>query len=169
MLTPPPRVIVAVAALVLMSVTDSALAQSHPRPPRRLLAAWQLVEPEGMGPTYYFYRDGVLVMQNPRRREFVVLARWRMEAPNVVTLSNYRPRNTTLARAELAALRKATDRWRITSLGAQRMSWTSVASPERFNRFRHRGELPDRTENIYWGLGTKESYARGIRKQIREH
>ena len=167
MLTPSLPVIV-VAALLLVSVTDARPVQSPLAPPHRLLAAWQLVEPEGLGPTYFFYPDGVLVIQNPRRREFVDLARWRMEAPNVVVLWDHRPRNTTLSRAELSKWRKATNRWRVTSLGVRRMSWTSVTSPERSNMFRHRGQLPDRTENIYWGLGTKESYARGIRKQIRE-
>src|SRR3712207_389303 len=95
------RAAVTIATLALVS-SDMRGAPSKIAAPRRLLAAWQNVEADGMGSTYYFYPDGLLVIQNPRRREFVVLARWRMESAEVVVVYDQRPLNTTFSRAELA-------------------------------------------------------------------
>ncbi|MFL6499595.1 MAG: hypothetical protein ACJ8LL_02610 [Candidatus Udaeobacter sp.] len=134
--------------------------------PSRLLAAWQNMQTDGMGSTYYFYPDGLLVMQNPRRREFVVLARWRMQTRDVVVISDEQPLNTTLSRAELAKWRKGSYPWRIVSLTRRELHWVFLNDPKTSDVFRYRGPLPDRTENVYWGLGTDESYARGIRKEI---
>jgi hypothetical protein len=165
MLTGTTRVVLMAAVLATVT-SDLAAAESSVAAPRRLLAAWQNIEPDGMGSTYYFYPDGVLVIQNPRRREFVILARWRMESPQVFVIFDQRPLHTTLSRVELADWRRGHYRWRITSLGRREMRLVSMNAPGVSDVFRHRGPLPNRTENIYWGLGTEASYARGMRKEL---
>ena len=129
---------------------------------RRLLAGWRIVQADGLGDVYYFYPDGLFVRQGVRRREFVAIGRWRVEEKKHVVLFDLELRNTTLSADALASIKAQKEVLGFTFDSDEKMHWTSAAEVRELKRIR---DLPDRTENIYWGLGTDEDYDRAIRRE----
>jgi hypothetical protein len=128
----------------------------------RLLAGWKVEQSDRLGDMFYFYPDGVFVRQSPRRREFVTTGRWRLEDSSTLVMFEQFPRNTTLKAEELETIRKEEEIVSFVFTSDLTMKWTEKGGGTRsLRRFR---DLPDRTENPYWGLGTDESYERGARR-----
>jgi hypothetical protein len=129
---------------------------------KRLLAGWKIVQADGLGDVYYFYPDGLFVRQGVRRREFVAIGHWRAEEKKHLVLFDLELRNTTLSAEVLASIKAKKEVFGCTFDSDEKMQWTSDAEAKELKRIR---DLPDRTENIYWGLGTDEDYDRARRRE----
>jgi hypothetical protein len=132
---------------------------------RPILAAWKIVEPDNLGDVYYFYPDGLYVRQGLRRREFVTIGHWKIDNRTRLVLFDVEPRNTTLSADKLAAIRAKNLRYDFGFDGDRTIHWAFLGEPTQTEELKRVGDLPDRTENIYWGLGTDESYMRAIRRE----
>jgi len=154
-----PRSLVGVCVAAFLG---AALSAAQPDP--RLLAGWNVEQADKLGDAFYFYADGGFVRQNPRRREFVTTGRWRLEDASTLAMFEQFPRNTTLSPERLDQIRKQEERVSFTFESDLAMRWKrSDGTASTLRRFR---DLPDRTENPYWGLGTDESYLRGARRAM---
>ncbi len=129
---------------------------------KRLLAAWKTVQADGLGDVYYLYPDGLFIRQGVRRREFVTIGRWRIEEKKHLVLFDLEPRNTTLSAEALASIKAKKEVFVFTLESDEKMHWASATETRELKRIR---DLPDRTENIYWGLGTDDDYERAIRHE----
>jgi len=121
---------------------------------KKLLAGWKVQQPDGAGPVYYFYPDGVLVIQSPRRREFVKVGMWTMDKQFKLILFNVEPRNTTLSPDQI---KEISDRQKIFTLVLESnisMRWTSADGE---NLLLHRTkQLPNRKKSWYWGFRNRD-------------
>lgn len=132
-----------------------------------LLAGWKVTQDDGLGDIFYFYPDGLFVQQGVRRREFVTIGRWSIEPNQRLLLSEAEPKNTSCSDEELAEFRNEKIYVDVAQESPEKMQWIfggDSANPVHLWRMR---DLPDRTEVMHWGLGTDESYDRGLRQQMR--
>lgn len=139
-----------------------SLAHAEDAVDKRLLAAWKIVQADGLGDVYYLYPDGLFVCQGVRRREFVAVGHWRIEEKKHLVLFDLELRHTTLTAEALAAIKAKQEVFDFDFEGDATMHWVAAAEVKEMKRIR---DLPDRTENIYWGLGTDEDYERAIRRE----
>jgi len=155
----------AVFRICTVALVSAFVASAHAESEvsdKRLLAAWKIVQSDGLGDVYYLYPDGLFVRQGVRRREFVAIGRWRVEEKKHLVLFDLELRNTTLSAEALASIKAKKEVFSFTFDSDERMHWISAAEARELKRIR---DLHDRTENIYWGLGTDEDYDRAIRRE----
>lgn len=134
------------------------------RADKRLLAGWKIEQADDLGDVYYFYPDGLCVCQGVRRREFVTIGHWEMEGGKWLVLSDRQLLNTTLSERELFAIKATKVRYELNFENDAKMQWTVSGNSIRREELKRILDLPDRTENMYWGLGTDESYRRAIQR-----
>lgn len=132
----------------------------------RFHAGWKVDQFGGLGDVYYFYPDGLLICQGVRRREFVTIGKWRIEPNNQLILFARQLQNTTLSPEKLEAIRQEVRRYTFTFDADDSMRWSSTDPNVPSLVLNRLKPLPDRTENPYWGLGTSESYDRGMRREL---
>ena len=132
----------------------------------RLHAGWKVDQEDGLGDVYYLYPDGLFVRQGVRRREFVTIGHWKQEDRKHFVLFDQQPRNTTLAEEKLEEIRKKEEKYTLVFDGDSAMQWVSEGGDSRVVLLKRLRDLPDRTENIYWGLGTDESYRRALMRDM---
>lgn len=121
-----------------------------------LHAGWKIQQPDGAGSVYYFYPDGVLVIQNPRRREFVRVGKWVIGDHSQLTLFDIAPRNTTLSPEEIKERRRYRSEYTCVFESDQQMQLIAENSSETLVLCRIK-DLPNRSENRYWGFRKYES------------
>jgi hypothetical protein len=151
--------------IYLVAIVTAVVAFAHAEDvasDKRWLAGWKIVQPDGLGDVYYLYPDGLFVRQGVRRREFVTIGRWRIEEKKHLVLFDLELRNTTLSAEALASIKAKKEVFDFIFDSDEKMRWVSVADNRELKRIR---DLPERTENIYWGLGTDEDYERAIRRE----
>lgn len=117
----------------------------------RFHAGWKVQQPDGIGSIYYFYPDRTLVIQNPRRREFVQVGKWMVEGKKELVLFDIAPRNTSLSEDELKECRARRRVYSVvfesnTEILLSLENSTDVLTLHRVS------ELPDRDEKRYWGF-----------------
>ena len=157
-----------------------------------LQAEWS--QPEGNAhQLYYFYPDGVYVWQATRRREMNAHGRWKLTGDRIelseekadsgatrpdrsiaveqiVDESHLKIQAGTVRVASSEILegerRQLLERGFKFDVDVSDMAYSIVVPPPR--EWTRIGELPDRTENVYWGLGDDASYQRGTENMFRE-
>jgi hypothetical protein len=132
----------------------------------RLYAGWKVEQEDGLGDAYYLYPDGLFVRQGVRRREFVTIGHWKQEDQKRLVLLDQRLRNTTFSAERLDEIRKKEVRYTLVFDSDNTMRWIPAESDSRATVLKRLRDLPDRTENIYWGLGTDESYRRALLREM---
>jgi len=116
--------------------------------------------------TYYFYPDGLFARQGYQRREFVTIGRWKIDGQKHLVIYDQQPRNTTLSAEELDNIKKQEMRFAVVFDSNTSMRWTRDAKGASTITLSRVRDLPDRTENVYWGLGTDESHERGMGREL---
>lgn len=132
----------------------------------RLHAGWKVDQKDGLGDVYYFYPDGLFVRQGVRRREFVTIGHWKQEDQNRLILFDQQPRNTTLSVERLENIRNKKETYALVFDCESGMQWVPEGADARVVLLKRLRDLPDRTENVYWGLGTDESYRRAFMRDM---
>ncbi len=132
---------------------------------KRLFAGWKIMQEDGLGDVYYLYPDGLFVRQGVRRREFVTIGRWTIEEKKRLVLFDFELRNTTLSAEALAAIKAEKHPYDLNFGADEKMRWSPVSETGNVAVLQRIRDLPDRTENIYWGLGTDEDYDRALRRE----
>ncbi len=150
-----------VAVLVLGQPSGAFAADSD----ARLHAAWKVQQADGLGDVYYLYPDGLFVRQGVRRREFVTIGHWKQEDQKHLVLFDQQPRNTTLSVEKLEEIRKTEVHYGLVFDADTAVRWISTEPESRAIVLKRLRDLPDRTENIYWGLGTDETYQKAILRE----
>jgi hypothetical protein len=153
------------AALIVAQLFASKLgAQIEPvAPDPRLFAGWKLVQADELGDVYYFYSDGIFVRQGVRRRDQVMVGRWKMEAKSRLLLFEQEPRNSSLSAKELVTIRAQKLRYQVEFEGDSRMRWQVDDKPALISELRRIRDLPDRAANLLWGFADEESQERAMR------
>src|SRR6185312_6391592 len=116
----------------------------------RLLAAWKILQDDGLGDVYYFYPDGLFVCQGVRRREFVTIGRWKLEAANRLVMFERDVPSATFSEQERATLKASRTICILNFPGDGQMLWNPNGEVVHQITLRRISGLPDRTENIYW-------------------
>jgi len=117
----------------------------------KLHAAWKVQQSDGLGSVYYFYPDGVLVIQCPKRREYVQIGKWELSEQYELTIYDLTPKNTSLSAEQLEEFRRKT---RVYSLVFDTDTQIGLIADDGFENveLKRRKDLPDRNENLYWGF-----------------
>lgn len=113
-----------------------------------IIGHWMTLLPTEDGPSqelwmsYYFYPDQTLIMQNPRRREFVVRGKWKWENGQFFMGEMHWLHSTAPSHEPYEAIPCL----EITEVA---MVWKNPEGGDEV-RFRRGGPLPDRKANLYW-------------------
>lgn len=117
--------------------------------PGDIVGSWRAPETEGVELGYYFYPDGVLILQNPRHKRFAMRGTWHLEEDGRLVISDVVDSNATRSDAERELLRSERHRISIKELTRDSMVWQPEEAEESVE-FRRIGALPEREEKFFW-------------------
>ncbi len=117
--------------------------------PGDIVGAWRAPKAGGVELGYYFYPDGVLVLQDPRRKRFAMRGAWRIEENGRLVISNVVDPNTTRSDAERELIRSERHNISIMEITPDAMVWKPEDAGESV-AFRRAGKLPERTRKFFW-------------------
>ncbi|HWB59541.1 MAG TPA: hypothetical protein VG733_08615 [Chthoniobacteraceae bacterium] len=114
-----------------------------------IIGSWRAPETEGIELGYFFYPDGVFILQAPRHRRFTMRGAWRLEEGGRLVITNVDDPDPTHSEAERELIGAEQHKIAITEITSDSMVW-QPEDAERKVAFRRAGDLPRREEDVSW-------------------
>lgn len=114
-----------------------------------IVGSWRAPVAGGIELGYFFYPDGVLILQNPRHKRFAMRGAWQLDDDGRLVISDVVDPSANRSEAERELIRSERHNISIKELSPDSMVWQNDEAGEPV-AFRRAGDLPERKERISW-------------------
>lgn len=114
-----------------------------------IVGSWRAPQTGGIELGYYFYPDGVLILQNPRHKRFAIRGSWQLDGEGRLVISDVVDPSANRSEAERELIRSERHKISIMEISRDSMVWQPEEAEEPV-AFRRAGDLPERKERISW-------------------
>ena len=115
-----------------------------------IVGSWRAPETEGVALGYYFYPDGVFILQDPRRKRFAMRGAWALDDDGRLIISDVIDPSLTRSEEERELIRSERHTISISEISPEGMVWEPGENNNSRVAFRRTGKLPGRDEELFW-------------------